>query len=230
MARNVNIYDGGQINFFATNNAQTAVINLLTTDILQIGGTGTGACGLLINSLDVSGTGSHGTIVNAVWNGDTIGVGYGGLGLTAIAAGAILYASATNTYTTLAPAATDGMVLVAAAGTPNTPSWSYTIGKAGQTLKIAGNLEVDGTTTYIHTSQMTIDDNIITLNSGVTGVPTTNGGLEINRGSSTKSNIIWFETGTDSTSYWAAGIAGSEDILILATKNSNSFFIKMVAS
>jgi len=52
-------------------------------------------------------------------------------------------------------------------------------------VRITGNLIVDGTTTTINTSEMTIEDNTIVLNSGEQGAGITLGtsGLEIERGS-----------------------------------------------
>ena len=59
---------------------------------------------------------------------------------------------------------------------------------------VGGNLTVQGSVTTVNTEQLNIEDNIITLNSGVTGAPTLNGGVEINRGTSTDVAILWNET------------------------------------
>lgn len=59
---------------------------------------------------------------------------------------------------------------------------------------IAGNLTVSGTTTYVNTATLNIADNIITLNSDVTGAPSENAGVEINRGTSANVTIRWNET------------------------------------
>ena len=56
------------------------------------------------------------------------------------------------------------------------------IGDGGGTITIAGNLAVNGTTTTIDTEQLTVADNIITLNAGATA-PSLNAGIEVNRGS-----------------------------------------------
>ena len=61
---------------------------------------------------------------------------------------------------------------------------------------IAGNLTVQGTTTSIDSNTVNIGDSIITLNSDETGVPSQNGGIEIERGTSTNVNLLWNE-GTD---------------------------------
>jgi hypothetical protein len=64
----------------------------------------------------------------------------------------------------------------------------------GQDLVVTGNLTVSGNVTTVNTEQLDVEDNIVTLNSGVTGAPTLNAGLEINRGTSTDVSILWNET------------------------------------
>lgn len=61
-------------------------------------------------------------------------------------------------------------------------------------VTISGNLNVLGNTTTIHSTQLTVDDNIITLNGNVTGVPTLNAGIAVNRGSSANVYVLWNET------------------------------------
>lgn len=61
-------------------------------------------------------------------------------------------------------------------------------------IQITGNLIVTGTTTYVNTATLNIADNIITLNSDVTGTPSENAGLEIKRGTSPNTAFIWNET------------------------------------
>jgi hypothetical protein len=61
-------------------------------------------------------------------------------------------------------------------------------------LVVTGDLTVSGNVTTVNTEQLNVEDNIITLNSGVTGAPTVNSGIEINRGTSTDVSIVWNET------------------------------------
>lgn len=58
---------------------------------------------------------------------------------------------------------------------------------------INGNLTVLGNTTTISSTNTEVYDNIINLNAGVTGVPTLNAGLQINRGDSDDVQIRWRE-------------------------------------
>jgi hypothetical protein len=55
-------------------------------------------------------------------------------------------------------------------------------------------LTVSGTTTTVNTNEILLEDNIITLNSGVTGAPSTNAGIEIERGTSDNVVLRWNET------------------------------------
>ena len=61
-------------------------------------------------------------------------------------------------------------------------------------VTVSGDLTVSGTTTTINTETLTVDDNIIVLNNNVTGTPTENSGIEIERGTSTNKTLIWNET------------------------------------
>lgn len=83
---------------------------------------------------------------------------------------------------------------------------------------VVANLTVSGTTTTINSETVAIADNIITLNSDfITGTPTENAGIEVRRGTSTNSSLIWDE----STDIWKAGIVGSE--VAIARKVSRTF-------
>jgi hypothetical protein len=65
---------------------------------------------------------------------------------------------------------------------------------AGGNLVITGNLTVSGDTTTLNTATLDVEDNIITLNSGVTGSPTLSAGVEVNRGTSTDVSLKWDES------------------------------------
>jgi hypothetical protein len=61
---------------------------------------------------------------------------------------------------------------------------------------VTGNLTVTGTQFYANTVNLTVVDNIITLNSNVTGAPSLNAGIEVNRGTSPNTKILWSEANT----------------------------------
>jgi hypothetical protein len=63
-----------------------------------------------------------------------------------------------------------------------------------QNLVVTGNLTVSGNTTTINTETLLIEDNVIVLNSGHTGSPTTNAGVMVERGTSADVEIRWDES------------------------------------
>ena len=68
------------------------------------------------------------------------------------------------------------------------------IGNGTGTITISGNLAVNGTTTYIDTVNLEVTDNIVKLNAGITGTPSTNAGIEVERGTSTNTALRWNES------------------------------------
>ncbi len=64
-------------------------------------------------------------------------------------------------------------------------------------VTVGGNLTVNGTTTTLNTETLAVEDNIVLLNSNVTGSPTTNAGIEVERGDSSNVVLRWNES-TDS--------------------------------
>ena len=76
---------------------------------------------------------------------------------------------------------------------------SLTVGAATSTVVIPGNLTVTGTTTTVDSTNVNIGDNIITLNSDETGVPSQNAGIEVERGTSANVSFIWNEA----NDYWS---------------------------
>ena len=69
------------------------------------------------------------------------------------------------------------------------------IGDTGNdsSVNIRGNLTVTGTTTTVNTTELKVSDNVITLNSDVTGTPGQNAGIEVERGTSANPSLIWAE-------------------------------------
>lgn len=59
---------------------------------------------------------------------------------------------------------------------------------------ISGDLTVNGAVTHINSTTVDIGDNILVLNSGETGTPSANAGLEIERGTSDNAFMIWDES------------------------------------
>ena len=89
---------------------------------------------------------------------------------------------------------------------------------SGDTIVITGNLKVSGTTTTVDSTVVNVADNIITLNSNVTGTPSSNAGLDVERGSSTNVGITWTESNdtwylSEATNQSAGGTLVSKKII-----------------
>ena len=64
----------------------------------------------------------------------------------------------------------------------------------GGTLTVTGDLTVNGTTTTLNTDTLAVEDNIVVLNSNVTGTPSLDAGIEVERGTYTNAKIYWKES------------------------------------
>jgi hypothetical protein len=64
----------------------------------------------------------------------------------------------------------------------------------GGNLVVTGNLTVQGNTTTLNTETLAVEDNLVVLNSNVTGSPTLDAGVEIERGTSDNAVLKWNET------------------------------------
>jgi hypothetical protein len=83
-------------------------------------------------------------------------------------------------------------------------------------LVVSGNLTVGGTTTTLNTTELLIEDNIITLNSTYTGsTPTANAGIEIERGTLTNATLQWNEA----SDYWEIDKADGVFYEIITSNN-----------
>ena len=82
-------------------------------------------------------------------------------------------------------------------------------------LTVTGDLTVNGNTTTLNTANLNVEDSFVLLNSGVTGSPSLNAGIEVERGDSTNVAIRWNETSdkwqftTDGTNYTDLGAGGA---------------------
>jgi hypothetical protein len=70
------------------------------------------------------------------------------------------------------------------------------------------NLSVLGTQTFVDTSNLNVDSNIIMLNAGLnnTTAPSINATIQVDRGNQTNASLLWNE----SVGKWKAGLLGSE--------------------
>jgi len=86
------------------------------------------------------------------------------------------------------------------------------------TLTVVGNTIYTGNVVYINTTNLTVGDNIITLNSDVTGSPTESAGIEINRGTSANVSFLWDEANTRWT-------IGSQNLFVGGSINAVSISV-----
>lgn len=61
-------------------------------------------------------------------------------------------------------------------------------------LTVGGNLDVTGSINSVNTTEVNIVDNKVVLNSNVSGSPSVNAGIKVERGTSTDVEILWNET------------------------------------
>jgi hypothetical protein len=80
-------------------------------------------------------------------------------------------------------------------------------------VTVNGNLTVNGTTSYVYTENLYVEDNIITLNATFSGIPFLNSGIEVIRGVEDSATFIWNE----SSNLWTAGLSGSEVPILLGS-------------
>ena len=75
-------------------------------------------------------------------------------------------------------------------------------------LTVGGDLTVSGSVIYLNTEQLYVEDNIVVLNSNVSGSPSVDAGIEIERGTADNVLIRWNESSdvweftTDGTTYY----------------------------
>ena len=136
---------------------------------------------------------------------------------TTIAANAVTLGTHTVGNYVATVAGTANQLTVTGSGTETSavtvslPSAVITPGSLQTTgdLTVGGNLTVNGLTTTINSTTVNIGDNIINLNSGVVGTPSTNAGIRVNRGTSLAKEFIWDEA----VDRWTVGaeaiVAGS---------------------
>ena len=95
-------------------------------------------------------------------------------------------------------------------------------------LTLTGNLTVQGTTTTLSTETITLDDNIILLNSNATGSASQDAGIEVERGDDTNKTLIWDESNDNwtvgSESFVAATFIGNLTGNVTGTVSSLSNF------
>jgi hypothetical protein len=186
-----------------------------TIDSARISGSYTGITGV-------------GTLTVGTWNATTIGVAYGGTGLTSYAAGDLVYASGTTTISKLA-LGTSGQVLTAGASAPQYVDQStLSVGSAttagsvtnSATFNNSGTGDASGTT-FNGSAAKTISYNTVGApsTSGTNATGTWNISITGNAATATSASAatnlaggaasqIPYQTGSGTTAFLANGTAG----------------------
>ncbi len=90
-------------------------------------------------------------------------------------------------------------------------------------LTVGGNLDVTGSINSVNTTEVNILDNKVVLNSNVTGTPSADAGLKVERGDSPDVEVLWNETSdqwqltNDGTNYHEITRKYKETLLTSAT-------------
>ena len=168
-----------QYNNTGNNWESTENISIATGKTFKINNSAVLSSSALGSSItSASGIVQVGTIGLGTWQGTTIGVAYGGTGLTTYTTGAVVYATAATTLANLAPVSTSGAVL-SSTGLNSNPEYktitlSYgTVTSASNSLSFTiQNAVADGTTKGVATFNSTQFDDA----SGVITLDTIDGG------------------------------------------------------
>lgn len=110
----------------------------------------------------------------------------------------------------------------ASAGSPLPSETIFGDKTFSQDVTISGNLTVDGTTTALNTATLTVEDNIVLLNSGEAGAGVDGGtgssGIRVDRGSLPDALLVWDEP----NGRWEAGNLGSPGGLFAISLSGHS--------
>ena len=87
------------------------------------------------------------------------------------------------------------------------------------TVVIAGDLTVQGTTTTVNSNTVAIGDAIIELNSDETGTPSSNAGIEVERGTATNVSFLWNETNDN----WTVSDGSATSVVLTAANFAATF-------
>lgn len=116
--------------------------------------------------------------------------------------GSLAYNSGTGVITYTGPSASETRAHFSAGTGVSISSGQVSIGQSVGTsdnvsfgdLTLSGDLTVNGTTTTVNTATLNVSDNIVVLNNDVTGTPSEDAGIEVERGTSTNVSLTWDES------------------------------------
>ena len=143
--------------------------------------------------------------------------------------GSLAYNSSNGVITYTGPSAAEVQAHITAGTGVSIASGVVSIGQAVETnsdvdfatiettgdVIVGGDLTVNGTVTSVNSTTVELGDNILLLNSGETGSPTANAGLEIERGTVANVFFRWNET----TDKWEVTRDGTSFYVLIDSNN-----------
>ena len=112
------------------NNAATAYNGLLVNVANTASAAGSRLLNLQVGGATKFAVDATGTVTNGTWSGNTVGVAYGGTGLTSVAAGSLMYGAGTSPLSTLAIGAANTVLM----SNGSTPYWAGSTGTGNVVL------------------------------------------------------------------------------------------------
>lgn len=192
-AGNVTISLPSTINANTTGNAATATA-LETARKISLGGDLSGSASFNGTSdITISATVQPNSVaLGTDTTGDYVASASAGNGINISGSGESAALTITNTGV-LSVAGTNNEITVSASVGNVTIGLPDNVTVSGD-LVVDGNLTVSGSTTYLNTATLTVEDNIVVLNSNATGSPVADAGIEVERGDSTNASFFWDES------------------------------------
>ena len=143
--------------------------------------------------------------------------------------GSLAYNSSTGVITYTGPSAAEVQAHITAGTGVSIASGVVSIGQEVETTSdvnfatlettgnviVGGDLTVNGTVTSVNSTTVELGDNILLLNSGETGSPTANAGLEVERGTVANVFFRWNET----TDKWEVTQDGTNYYVLIDSNN-----------
>jgi hypothetical protein len=192
-AGNVTISLPSTINANTTGNAATATA-LETARTISLGGDLSGSASFNGTSdITISATVQPNSVaLGTDTTGDYVASASAGNGINISGSGEGAALTITNTGV-LSVAGTNNEITVSASVGNVTIGLPDNVTVSGD-LVVDGNLTVSGSTTYLNTATLTVEDNIVVLNSNATGSPVADAGIEVERGDSANASFFWDES------------------------------------
>jgi hypothetical protein len=192
-AGNVTISLPSTINANTTGNAATATA-LETARTISLGGDLSGSASFNGTSdITISATVQPNSVaLGTDTTGDYVASASAGNGINISGSGEGAALTITNTGV-LSVAGTNNEITVSASVGNVTIGLPDNVTVSGD-LVVDGNLTVSGSTTYLNTATLTVEDNIVVLNSNATGSPVADAGIEVERGDDPNASFFWDES------------------------------------